>query len=211
MTCSNQGWQFYPGIPRSCRARAPLFQTSSLQKSNLQYPSIGQKKLNGASSRMMVYFAMTVSADIFNAHPTNINRLGGLKIPTKLMSFWFSKKPLDFRPWMPAGGSGMRLHRLEPWRWLLRNMGRARCQHLWTNGLRKNICDTGILTTVPHQHYIEIFDDTPQHRSIWIGTVFFSQYHFLGLALSALEARKLRFPVRPKMHQLEHMKLRIGL
>ena len=132
------------------------------------------KKLNGASSRMMVYFAMTVSADIFNAHPTNINRLGGLKIPTKLMSFWFSKKPLDFRPWMPAGGSGMRLHRLEPWRWLLRNMGRARCQHLWTNGLRKNICDTGILTTVPHQHYIEIFDDTPQHRSIWIGTVFFA-------------------------------------
>lgn len=40
---------------------------------------------------------------------------------------------------------------------------------------------------------------------------FFSQCHFLGLALSALEARKLRFPVRPKMHQLEHMKLRTGL
>ena len=64
---------------------------------------------------MMVYFAMTVSADIFNAHPTNINRLGGLKLPVKLMSFFGSKKrPLDFRLSMPAGGSGMCLHRSEP-------------------------------------------------------------------------------------------------
>ena len=68
---------FTQGIPNGCRARPLLFQVSTLQKTGSAYPSIGQKKLNGAASRMMITFATEISAEIFDDHPTDVNRWEG--------------------------------------------------------------------------------------------------------------------------------------
>ena len=62
------------GIPNGSRARPVLFQKDTLQKSTAAYPSIGQKKLNGAASRMMINFAMVIAAEIHAQHPTETNR-----------------------------------------------------------------------------------------------------------------------------------------
>ena len=64
------------GIPHSCRARAILFQTSTLQSSTAKYPAIGQKKLNGASSRMMILFAAGIAREIHRQHPSDCHRPG---------------------------------------------------------------------------------------------------------------------------------------
>lgn len=68
------------GIPNGSRARAVLFQTKSLQKSTAAYPMIGQKKLNGASSRMMIHWMQELSYEIFCDHPTDTNRSSGTKL-----------------------------------------------------------------------------------------------------------------------------------
>ena len=62
------------GIPNGSRARPVLFQTKTLQKSTTAYPSIGQKKLNGASSRLMVHFAASIAADIAGSHENETYR-----------------------------------------------------------------------------------------------------------------------------------------
>lgn len=64
------------GIPNGSRARAVLFASSTLVKSSTAYPSIGQKKLNGAASRMLIYFGVCIAAEISHAHPTDVNRPG---------------------------------------------------------------------------------------------------------------------------------------
>ena len=51
-----------------------MFCTQTLQKKTTAYPSVGQKKLNGASSRMMIYFAATISAGIQREHPCDLHR-----------------------------------------------------------------------------------------------------------------------------------------
>ena len=51
-----------------------LFQGKSIQKSGTAYPSIGQKKLNGASSRMMVHFAALISEEIAESHENETYR-----------------------------------------------------------------------------------------------------------------------------------------
>ena len=61
------------GIPNSSRARALLFLSKTLQPKQSAYPSIGQKKLNGASSRMMIYFAMELANRINRDHPSDVN------------------------------------------------------------------------------------------------------------------------------------------
>lgn len=67
------------GIPNGSRARSILFLGSTLQKQNSAYPAIGQKKLNGAASRMMVHFGAVVSHEIEAEHPSAIHRLGFVK------------------------------------------------------------------------------------------------------------------------------------
>ena len=65
------------GVPHGCRARAILFQTSTLQSSTAKYPAIGQKKLNGASSRMMIFFfAAGIAREIHRQHPSDCHRPG---------------------------------------------------------------------------------------------------------------------------------------
>lgn len=125
-----------------------LFQTSSLQKNTLQYPSIGQKKLNAASSRMMVYFMMTLSNEIFETHPQDVHRPGGPKFDysrshrflhnawsLQMLFPYFSYSCIGF--WLGpfkkifcnlTGGSGMSMHHLEPSQSCLQSMGRAKCQ-----------------------------------------------------------------------------------
>ena len=68
--CKKNKW----GIPNGSRARPVLFQTKTLQKSTTAYPSIGQKKLNGASSRLMVHFAASIAADIAGSHENETYR-----------------------------------------------------------------------------------------------------------------------------------------
>jgi len=68
------------GIPNGSRARPLLFSTSTLQKSGGQYPSIGQKKLSGAASRMLIQWATVISDVIFRDHPSNTHRLDGTKV-----------------------------------------------------------------------------------------------------------------------------------
>ncbi len=62
------------GIPNGCRARPILFQTATLQKNTTAYPVIGQKKLNGAASRMMIHWASAISRSIRESHPSETNR-----------------------------------------------------------------------------------------------------------------------------------------
>ena len=64
------GWGLHP----STRARQILFLTSTLQKKATAYPSIGQKKLNGAASRMMIHFGRVMSEEIAENHPSDVHR-----------------------------------------------------------------------------------------------------------------------------------------
>ena len=71
------GWGLHP----STRARSILFLTSTLQKKATAYPSIGQKKLNGAASRMMIHFGRVMSEEIAQNHPSDVHRhLWNLKL-----------------------------------------------------------------------------------------------------------------------------------
>ena len=72
-----RAWNLLWGIPNSSRARALLFLSKTLQPKQSAYPSIGQKKLNGASSRMMIYFAMELANRINRDHPSDVNRCWG--------------------------------------------------------------------------------------------------------------------------------------
>lgn len=56
------------GIPNGCRARALLFTSQTLIKKKSAYPHVGQKRLNGASSRMMLYFVLAASKQISEDH-----------------------------------------------------------------------------------------------------------------------------------------------
>ena len=47
------------------------------------YPAIGQKKLNGAASRLMVYFAAEMSEEIYQNAASDINRSGVQKTHDK--------------------------------------------------------------------------------------------------------------------------------
>lgn len=71
------------GIPNGSRARAILFLGSTLQKQNTAYPAIGQKKLNGAASRMMIHFGAVVAHEIQAEHPSEVHRLGFGNHPPK--------------------------------------------------------------------------------------------------------------------------------
>ena len=62
------------GIPNGCRARPILFLKNSLQPKTNAYPAIGQKKLNGAASRMMVNFFAELSHEIQRLHPSDVHR-----------------------------------------------------------------------------------------------------------------------------------------
>ena len=66
------------GIPHSSRARSVLFSQGALQPKTTAYPSIGQKKLNGAASRIMVFFAVWLSTLIARDHPCDFHRWGVL-------------------------------------------------------------------------------------------------------------------------------------
>ena len=57
------------GIPHGCRARSSLFDKDSLQKKTTEYPNIGQKKMNGASARMMLHFAVVLAARVATENP----------------------------------------------------------------------------------------------------------------------------------------------
>ena len=70
--CCNLG----PGIPHNSRAREVLFVTKTLQAKTTAYPSIGQKKLNGAASRMMLGFAVQLADQAVKDRGLNIDRLG---------------------------------------------------------------------------------------------------------------------------------------
>lgn len=63
-----------PDVPHSARARAVLFLKSSIQNVATKYPSAGTKKLSGATSRMMIYWAWEVSLELFRADATDVNR-----------------------------------------------------------------------------------------------------------------------------------------
>lgn len=69
------------GIPHGCRARPILFCSQSLQKKASAYPNIGQKRLNGAASRMMVHWAYIIASQIHQDHPSDIHRLWGANLP----------------------------------------------------------------------------------------------------------------------------------
>lgn len=73
------------GIPHGSRARPILFSSQSLQKKSTAYPSIGQKRLNGAASRMMIHFASELATEIQNNHPCEANRLDHIVE----LCFWF--------------------------------------------------------------------------------------------------------------------------
>ena len=62
------------GIPNGCRARAILFLRNSLQPKNNAYPAVGQKKLNGASSRLMINFFAEISVEIHQSHPCDVHK-----------------------------------------------------------------------------------------------------------------------------------------
>ena len=91
VTCSNPGQEFVmlkeltcirvrishvQGIPNGCRAKAALFVSSTLQNSSKSYPAIGQKKLNGAASRMMLHFAAEFSREVLQKEPSDLHRRG---------------------------------------------------------------------------------------------------------------------------------------
>ena len=71
-------WLLISGIPNGCRAKAILFQTSSIQPKGTKYPAIGQKKLNGAASRMMINFCLLISKEIYEDFPSVANRFGSI-------------------------------------------------------------------------------------------------------------------------------------
>ena len=50
--------------------------TKTLQAKTTAYPSIGQKKLNGAASRMMLGFAVQLADQAVKDRGLNIDRLG---------------------------------------------------------------------------------------------------------------------------------------
>jgi hypothetical protein len=65
-----------PGIPHNSRARELLFVAKTLQAKASAYPSIGQKKLNGAASRMMLGFAVQLAEQVVRDRGLEIDRLG---------------------------------------------------------------------------------------------------------------------------------------
>jgi len=64
----------HAGIPHGSRARSTFFQKDTLQKKASAYPSVGQKKLNGAASRLLVQFAVILSGEIYEDRPSDVNR-----------------------------------------------------------------------------------------------------------------------------------------
>ena len=62
------------GIPHGCRARAILFQQKTIQAQTNKYPAIGQKKINGAASRLMIFFMALLSSEIEGRNPNDVNR-----------------------------------------------------------------------------------------------------------------------------------------
>ena len=64
----------HAGIPHGSRARSTFFQKDTLQKTASAYPSVGQKKLNGAANRLLVQFAVILSGEIYEDRPSDVNR-----------------------------------------------------------------------------------------------------------------------------------------
>ena len=67
-------------VTSGCFKLKILFCSQSLQKKASAYPNIGQKRLNGAASRMMVHWAYIIASQIHNDHPSDIHRLWGAKM-----------------------------------------------------------------------------------------------------------------------------------
>lgn len=61
------------GIPHGSRARQILFLYKTLVPDPGKYPAIGQKKLSGAASRLMIYFAETLSEQIAAEWPSDVH------------------------------------------------------------------------------------------------------------------------------------------
>lgn len=51
-----------------------LFTKAALLPKPTAYPAIGQKKLNGAASRVIVFFAAELSHQIYEDFPTDLHR-----------------------------------------------------------------------------------------------------------------------------------------
>ena len=66
----------FRGISHGSRAKAEMFTKEGLAAKPNAYPAIGQKKLSGASSRLMLHFARTLAAELLAQNPTDVNRLG---------------------------------------------------------------------------------------------------------------------------------------
>ena len=74
------------GIPNGCRARSIFFLKSSLQPKANAYPSIGQKKFNGAAARMMLNFFAERAQEIQRSHPWDVYGWPGVDL-----SFWLGE------------------------------------------------------------------------------------------------------------------------
>lgn len=154
-------WKKQWGIPNGCRARPILFQTATLQKSTAAYPVIGQKKLSGAASRMMVHWASAISRNIRESHPCETNRCDHF---FECISFCIFKSSwgeiLDspkflLVPWvmgckqLPLPGASMKCLKLcLRCRWHLLSMGPDGCRGMQLQSWRMNIWDIGSSTTV---------------------------------------------------------------
>lgn len=64
------------GIPHGSRAKAEMFSKEGLAKKANAYPAIGQKKLSGAASRLMLHFGVVLASELLEKNPTDVNRPG---------------------------------------------------------------------------------------------------------------------------------------
>lgn len=93
------------GVPHGCRARGALFTTMTLQAKTTKYPSVGQHKVSGAASAMMVHFAAFMSGKIQLEHPADVHRPRGF-CSNMIMT------PIVSNP-LPTGGSQSALVRWQ--------------------------------------------------------------------------------------------------
>ena len=120
--CVTAGPSYNSGIPHGCRARAQLFSMQTLGTKNSSYPAIGQKRLSGAASRMMVYFAIIMASEIAEQHPSDIHR-------SVLKKHVLTKHILKFpnENMGPSGGSMMSFQLWPESQLYMREMDLARC------------------------------------------------------------------------------------
>ena len=119
------------GIPHGSRAKAEMFSGDGMkgQKAN-SYPSIGQKKLNGAAARLMIHFMGMLASEHLSKDPSDLNR-------PQVLSFNLAI----------AGGCVVLS---KPWKRLRSRWPRAvvvRCHKLRLKHARTHTLSTGTATT----------------------------------------------------------------